>query len=212
MQQCKQWNGPANSVEEIHTILNSNPDKREKIVQTELSFYQDTHKADVIKQTDLFKINGISHDEQLLNLCTLLAEHDLARDFISLPSNKDTATVLLSCNSADLTQAHNKEDLTEVGRYYITLMKEGKINTWHIASCEGKNPDGTYKMDHLIRVQRGSDLKWKQPARINKINLKAESIVDCGVDGEWDVSQERNMTFTLWNHVYISNLVKTMFT
>ena len=67
-------------------------------------------------------------------------------------------------------------------------------------------------MDHLIRVQRGSDLKWKQPARINKINLKAESIVECGVDGEWDVSQERNMTFTLWNHVYISNLVKTMFT
>ena len=106
MQQCKQWNGPANSVEELHTILNSNPDKREKIIQTELSFYQDTHKVDVVKQTDLFKINGISHDEQLLNLCTLLAEHDLAHDFISLPSNKDAATVLLSCNSADLTQAH----------------------------------------------------------------------------------------------------------
>ena len=192
MQQCKQWNGPANSVEELHAILNSNPDKREKIVQTELSFYQDTHKADVIKQTDLFKINGISHDEQLLNLCSLLAEHDLACGFISIPSNKDAATVLLSCNSADLTQAHN-EDLTEVGRYYITLMKEGKINIWHIASCEGKNPDGTYKMDHLIRVQRGSDLKWKQPARINKINLKAEPVVECGVDGESDVLQERNI-------------------
>ena len=212
MQQCKQWNGPANSVEELHAILNSNPDKREKIVQTELSFYQDTHKADVIKQTDLFKINGISHDEQLLNLCSLLAEHDLACGFISIPSNKDAATMLLSCNSADLTQAHNEEDLTEVGRYYITLMKEGKINIWHIASCEGKNPDGTYKMDHLIRVQRGSDLKWKQPARINKINLKAEPVVECGVDGESDVLQERNMTFTLWNHVYISNLVKIMFT
>ena len=145
-------------------------------------------------------------------MCALLAEHDLARDFVSLPSNKDAATVLLSCNSADLTQAHNEEDLIKVGRYYITLMTKGKMNTCYIASCEGKNPDGTYEMEHLTRVQRGSDLKWKQPARIDKINLQAGSIVECGVDGEWDVSQERNMTFTLWNHAYISNLVKTMFT
>ena len=51
LQQCKQWNGPATSVEELHTILNLNPDKREKIVQTELSFYRDTHKAAVIQQS-----------------------------------------------------------------------------------------------------------------------------------------------------------------
>ena len=60
---------------------------------------------------------AISHDEQLLNLCALLAEHDLARDFVSLPSNRDAATAVLSCNSADPTQAHNDEDLIEVGRY-----------------------------------------------------------------------------------------------
>ena len=78
-------------------------------------------------------------------------------DFVSLPSNKDAATVLLSCNSADPTQAHNKEDLIEVGRYYIMLITEWKMNTWYIASCERKNPDGTYEMDHLTRVQRRSD-------------------------------------------------------
>ena len=54
-------------------------------------------------------------------------------------------------------------------------------------------------MDHLTIVQRGTDLKWNQPARINNINLQAESIVECHPDGEWDVSQERNMTFTLRN-------------
>ena len=58
---------------------------------------------------------------------------------------------------------------------------------------------GTYVMDHLTIVQRGTDLKWNQPARVNKINLQAESIVECGFDGEWDVPQEGNMTFTLWN-------------
>ena len=91
-------------------------------------------------------------------------------------------------------------------------MTEEKMNKWYIASCEGKNSDGTYEIDDLTRVQRGSNVKWKQPARINKINSQAKSIVECGVNGEWDVSQERNMTFTLQNQVYISILVKTMFT
>ena len=103
----------------------------------------------------------------------------------------------------DPTQAHNKEDLIKVGRYYITLMTERKMNTWYIASCKGKNLDRTYDMDHLTIVQRGSDLKWKQLLRINKINFQAESIVECGVDVEWDVSQDRNMTFTIQNHAYI---------
>ena len=186
---------------------------REKIVRTELFFYWDTNKkTDVVQQPDLFKINEISHDKQLLNLCVLLAEHDLANDFVLLLSNKDAATKLLSQNSVDPTKAHNEEALIKVGWYYITLMTEKKMNKWYIASCEGKNLDGTYEIDDLTRVQRGSNLKWKQPARINKINSQAESIVECGVNGEWDVSQERNMTFTLQNHVYISILVKTMFT
>ena len=72
---------------------------REKIVRTELFFYWDTNKkTDVVQQPDLFKINGISHDKQLLNLCVLLAEHDLANDFVLLLSNKDAATKLLSQN------------------------------------------------------------------------------------------------------------------
>lgn len=58
-------------------------------------------------------------------------------------------------------------------------------------------------MDHLTIVQRGADLKQNQPSRINKINLQAESIVECHVDGEWDVSQEMNMTFTLRNSVHL---------
>ena len=72
---------------------------REKIVRTELFFYWDTNKkTDVVQQPDLFKINGISHDKQLLNLCVLLPEHDLANDFVLLLSNKDAATKLLSQN------------------------------------------------------------------------------------------------------------------
>ncbi len=210
LQQCKGWNGPATSVEELHMILKSNADKREKIVRMELSFYRDTHKADAIQQPDLFRINNISFDDHLLNLCALPADQDPARDYLSLPSNSDAATIL-SSNSTDST-SDISEDTIKVGKYYITLITEESLNTWYIASCEGKNSDGTYEMDHLTRVQKGSNLVWKHPVKADKIDLHNGSIVECPVDGEWDVSQERNMTFTLRNHVYITNLVQNIIT
>ena len=97
------------------------------------------------------------------------------------------------------------------GEILCNIITEGKVNTWYVASCEGKNSDGTYEMDHLTRVQRGHNLKWKYPVRLDKVNLRAESIIECVVDSEWDVSHERNMTFILRNHVYISNFVQKLF-
>ena len=96
---------------------------------------------------------------------------------------------MLSSNSTDPTLAYTEEDTIEVGKYYISLITEGKMNTWYVASCEGRNSDGTYEMDHLTRVHRGSNLKWKYPVRLDKVSLRAESIVECAVDGEWDVLQ-----------------------
>ena len=119
-----------------------------------------------------------------------------SHDYVSLPSNKDAATVLLSV-STDPTQAPDEEDKISVGNYQVTLITEGKLNTWYIASCKGQNLDGTYEMDHLTRVERGSNLIRKHLVRLDKVNLRKESIVECPVDDEWDVSQERNMTFTL---------------
>ena len=64
------------------------------------------------------------------------------------------------------------------------------------------------QMDHLTRVHEGSNLKWKYPVKLHKDNLKAQSIVECIIDGEWDMSKERNMTYTLRNHNYICKLVE----
>ena len=66
----KEWKGQATSVEEIHEILKAHT---ERIVRNELIFHRDTHKADVIDNPHLFKVNKIPHDERLVNLCVLLA-------------------------------------------------------------------------------------------------------------------------------------------
>ena len=59
-------------------------------------------------------------------------------------------------------QAHN-EDSVELNKYYVTLITEGNTDAWYLATCVGKNNNGTYKMDHLFRVNKKSNLKWKNP-------------------------------------------------
>ena len=59
-------------------------------------------------------------------------------------------------------------------------------------------------MDHLMRVEGGSNLKWKH----DLLDLHLGSILDCKIDGEWDVSNERSITFLLRNYTQISSLVE----
>ena len=73
LQWCKTWNGPACSIEELQSILARKPDISEQIVRTELAYYRDTHRADVIADPHLFKLNKLSHEDRLGNVCILLA-------------------------------------------------------------------------------------------------------------------------------------------
>ena len=55
LQTCKSWGGPVTSTEEPEDILRAHEDLAEKIVCTELSYYRDTRKNEVIYNGDLFK-------------------------------------------------------------------------------------------------------------------------------------------------------------
>ena len=206
LQLCKSWNGPATSVEELHEILKKNRDNAEKIVRIELSYYRDTHKSDILQYPDLFKINNISHEDQLLNLCALISDNDPMSQYVTLPSNKDAELLFPSCHT-DRSTEDNENDIL-VGMTYVTLVSEGDKNTWYLAACIEKHPDKTYTMEYLQRLQKSSNLKWKNPSNPEKDILKEESILVCHIDGKWDVCQKRNMTFTLRNHLYIDKLVE----
>ena len=94
LQLCKSWKGPATSIQEIESILQSNTDNAEKIVRTELSYYRDTHKTDIANHPELYKINKVSHEERLMNLCALLADTNSPLSYDSLPSNSDALKIL----------------------------------------------------------------------------------------------------------------------
>ena len=201
---CKSWGGSVVSVEELHSILKSRPNQKEVIVRTELIYFRESHKSEVLYNPELFKVNGNTHEERLTNLCALVAEDDEC-SLCSLPTNAD-ALLIVGASSPNIHEEKN-EDVV-VGHCYATLINEGSSDTWYIATCEGKNDDGTYKMDHLMRVEAGRNLKWKPPLKHDLLNLHLDSILDCKIDGEWNVSNERSITFLLRNHTQIASLVE----
>ena len=122
-----------------------------------------------------------------------------------LLTNRDAEIALESTVVETTTEA---EIEIEFGKYYVTLISEGNCNTWYIASCENRNDNGTFQMDHLTRVKKGNDFTWKHPRKPDTLDLHPASILDCIVDGEWNVSNKRLMTFSLRNHVAINAMVE----
>ena len=78
LQNCKSWGGPATSIEELKQSLQEKSDQQVTIIKTELVYYVHTHKADKITQPHLFKQNGISYEEKLMNLLILLEDEDVS--------------------------------------------------------------------------------------------------------------------------------------
>ena len=95
LQNCKSWGGPCTTVEELQQILKKKSDRDVHIVKTELAYYAHTLKADKLERADLFRLNGISHEEKLTNLAILLSEDCIsARTVTDLPTNDDVIAVL----------------------------------------------------------------------------------------------------------------------
>ena len=64
----------------------------------------------------------------------------------------------------------------EVNQIYVTLWIEKNEHTGYI-ECIGNNSDGTYKIEHLHRVNKSSNLKWKNPTFPDISDVNPENIL-----------------------------------
>ena len=70
-----------------------------------------------------------------------------------------------------------------------------------------QNWNGIFKMEHFIKVQFMNTSKRKHPPKLSCLDLYPGSIVNCNVEGEWGVWNERTMILLLRNYVSISSMV-----
>ena len=53
-------------------------------------------------------------------------------------------------------------------------------------------------------------MKWKKSASLYIEDMNPESIFACDIIGDWDVSNERCLTYTLKNHLHVDKLVNEL--
>ena len=97
----------------------------------------------------------------------------------------------------------------EVNQIYVTLWIEKNKHAWDRAFY-GNSNDGTYKIEHLRRVNKSSHLKWKDPTFADISGVNPENIFIHQINGDWDISNDRNLH--LKNHESIDNLFKDSYT
>ena len=201
LQSCKNWGGPVVSSEELKDILEARPQIQEQIVRTELAYYRDTHRADVIANPDLFKLNKVTHEERLINICVLLNGSPLTKA-LPLPSNIDALKTLQPSENQVIEDVID-EPLITVNQICIALWIENGTRNWYVGYCKEVKENDTYVIEHLERVRRGCNLKWRYPTTEDIQVVEGDQLLDCEINGDWDVLADRNMCFTLQNHKFI---------
>ena len=202
---CKSWGGPTTSVEEIKQILEKKPDIAEQIIRVELSYFRDTHKADVIATPELFKLNMYTHEERLTNFCVLLSGQS-SHSIQPLPTPENALKVLRGASNELVQQT----DLFEISlnQMCVTLwLDENSQQVWYLGYCVKINvEDEVFTIEHLHRVNKQCNLKWMYPANNDIQDVDRSQIFRCDIHGDWDVT-DRNMKYTLKNHVELANQI-----
>ena len=83
-------------------------------------------------------------------------------------------------------------------------MNEDDSYSWFLGYITEQIND-TFVVDHLCRVLRNSDSKWKYPSKGDVQSVQDDQIVDCDIEGDWDMTADsRKRCFTLSNSKTVS--------
>ena len=140
----------------MESILSQHTDSVDKIVKTELTYYKHIHCSENTAAPSLFKLNKISHEERLGNLCILLHGHSTS--FTTLPKNKDALQVLQNNNQTQTTNSIDDELTIDTGQPCVTLWRENDIETWYVGYCIEIN-DNVVTVEHIHQTEKCSNLK-----------------------------------------------------
>ena len=192
---CKAWMGPCTSAEELLNILKHKPDKAKFIVRTEMAFYAHCHKEQKIGQPELFKLNGISYEEKLTNLCTLLSSDisECSKTIADLPTNDD---IFQALGIVEISPNDPESNIRINYIHAIIWQNEKEEKEWYLGYIK-EEIENEYIVEHLQRVSQGSDLMWTYPTTEDIQRVEKEQILPIEIKGDWNM--ERKNKFVLKN-------------
>ena len=128
-------------------------DTQEKRLRTEMAYYANSHKADKIARRQLFRINGITYEEMLENLCVLL-DDEISPETSTLPIYQQTKMPFRFLKMLFLLLRNPKKNSTSQTK---CLLSCGKIVI--------KNTSGTWPIWNESKMMAPSSwIIWKEPS------------------------------------------------
>ena len=118
LQQCKSWNGPVTSPEELKGVLRLHSQNAERIVRAELACYRDTCKPEIAYHADLCKLNKITHEDRLINICASLGGQIDQKD-VHLPNI--TEALAISKWNGVVEDSTSEADI-EINKIYVAMV------------------------------------------------------------------------------------------
>ena len=90
------------------------------------------------------------------------------------------------------------------------ILDESEENvTWSIGYYLGENDDGTYSIEHLLRVKKNNGLYWTPLVdEISTNNVQLSDIFPITPTGDWEVNKSGTVQFKLKNGAKIRQLFK----
>ena len=172
---------------------------------------RNTHKTEVTAAGPggIFKLNGISHDERLENLCIILGDTNYiataaSSSAVDLPTLNDISAAL----TPDSTASDNTNGGFKVNDVCVVIWDIKGKAAWFIGYI--KSQDGEhYIIEHLERTNDTDD-SWRYPVVDDVQRAHGSQILPCVVDGEWDVLA-RSPTYLIRNAGEINNAVRKKF-
>ena len=151
-------------------VLQKRPSQVEFIMKTEMAYYSSIHKNDKMQRPELYRQNGICHDEKLENLLILLETSSTTNEALTatvanLPSNKDVLTSLSNSSKPQATHDNKNTISLSINQLCVVIWQKGKRQgyDWYIAYV--KSIDEKIILDHLCREKPGSNKWWRYPAQ-----------------------------------------------
>ena len=172
-----------------------------------MSYYVHTHRSNKILNKSLFRLNKISYEEMLENLIILLdgEKHESTATIANLPTNKTVLDSMSENSKLKKQEAPVPEKLINTMR--VVVWSDGASYSWYLGyikkeHCENRD---TYEVDHLSRIVRSSDTKWKYPSTPDVQQVHREQIIKCDIVGQWDMNADsRKRLFQLENYKTLS--------
>ena len=144
----------------------------------------------------------------LENLMILLDDekHESTATIANLPSNEDVLKSLSAhAHPAQVVSVPSTPVIDKTNTMCAVVWEdENDSYSWFLGYIKEQVND-MFIVDHLARAVKNSHSKWKYPSQEDVQQVDMDQIVDCDIEGEWDMEADsRKRFFNLHNGKTIS--------